>query len=606
MSDSKKIIESFKEGVKNAKKQHLKSCKNRSNSKANIYDKENKISGLMLSRIEEFIEIGQANKGINLKDRLLDTCVLKDLKKLFINPDNKNNKDNGMFGYTIDNKNKTIIKFNKSPNQLQIEQFVFPEKKQQNKRNIEVNKFKNNDTNDKIDLNNISENKENINFIKKFKDNYSSDPEDFKKKKKKVKSNIVMHSKKWKNEIKKNRYKNTVLVKHLDFNTILKMNSKDKRKLEKNIIINPKQIQKSKREENKKEKDINQKEKEKNKKEDNKKNKEKDDVSEKDNNNNKVTTIRRKKKSKTKKQQKISFHLNKDKLSNKINENLKSNNNIENINIQKKTSDTEDCKIEDNIMKSSNKFRIKSNKNNVRESLKSCYFENNIKNQKSPKSKKSMKRKMIKFQSLLTKKKSLFESKKSKLYLKQKRDSNFLSQKEDSEDSFYKENSVKDRYSTHSQKSLNKGKYKKQKNLNNIKIYKNINDKNESDIPSKNNSIENIKLKENDSKNKIKSLSHFKIKHVNDIFLGNTQNNKQEYNNALMKVPVFSVVKPEKLIYFEYNKSYERPEKQNNILAKNSQNLINEKKMKKANDNNDNESFDNNINKRKKGIFCCL
>ena len=31
MNDSKKIIESFKEGVKNTKKQHLKSCKNRSN-----------------------------------------------------------------------------------------------------------------------------------------------------------------------------------------------------------------------------------------------------------------------------------------------------------------------------------------------------------------------------------------------------------------------------------------------------------------------------------------------------------------------------------------------------------------------------------------------
>jgi hypothetical protein len=77
--------------------------------------------------------------------------------------------------------------------------------------------------------------------------------------------------------------------------------------------------------------------------------------------------------------------------------------------------------------------------------------------------------------------------------------------------------------------------------------------------------------------------------------LGNTKNSKLEYNNALIKVPVFSVVKPEKLIYFEYNRSYERPEKQNNILAENSQNLINEKKMKKVNDNNDNESFDNNI-----------
>ena len=600
MNDSKKIIESFKEGVKNTKKQHLKSCKNRSNSKANIND--NGVSGLMLSRIEEFIEIGQANKGINLKDRLLDTCVLKDLKKLFINKDDENNKDNGMFGYTLDNKNKTIIKFNKSPNQLNIEQFIFPDKMQKNKRNTEVYDINNNDSFEKVELNNISENKDNINFIKKFKDNYPSDPEDKKNHKKKVKSNIIAASKNLKNEIRKSRYKNTVLVKHSDFNNILKINSKDKRKSKNNDKekdINPKEKQRTKKEESKKVKDKDN-QKEKNKKEDNKKNKEKDGNEE---DNNKITEIRRKKKSKTRKQQKISFHLNKEKISKKIDQNL-FNNNIERFDIRKKISDADDYKIEDNTKNSKN-LRVKSNKNNnIRSSIKSCYFEND-KNQKSQ-NKKSSKRKMIKFQSVLfPKKKSLFESKNRKLFLKQKGDSN------NNNESFYKENSVKDKYSAHSQKSLNKGKNKKQKNQNNIKLFKEdsaskpkLNDKNDSDISSRSNSNENIRYNENNEfKNKIRNLSHYKIKHVNDIFLGNNEKNNEEYKNAVIKIPVFSVVEPDKLIYFEYNRAYERPKNENNLLAKNAQNLINEKKV---NENNEEESFDNKINKRNKGLFCCL
>ena len=175
MTDTKQIIENFKEGIK-TKKQHLRSCKNRENSKKN----NDKISGLMLSRIEELIEIG--HKGVNLNDRLLDTCVLKNINKLFSNKNDENNKDN-MIGYTIDNKNNTIIKFNKSPNQLHIEQFTFPDNIEQKKKS---SKEIREDSNKKVELNNLTEKKENKNIIKKIKDDYYlSEPESKKNRKRK-------------------------------------------------------------------------------------------------------------------------------------------------------------------------------------------------------------------------------------------------------------------------------------------------------------------------------------------------------------------------------------------------------------------------------------
>ena len=56
--------------------------------------------------------------------------------------------------------------------------------------------------------------------------------------------------------------------------------------------------------------------------------------------------------------------------------------------------------------------------------------------------------------------------------------------------------------------------------------------------------------------------------------MGNNEKNNEEYKNAVIKIPVFSVVEPDKLIYFEYNRAYERPKNENNLLAKNAQNLI--------------------------------
>ena len=82
MNDSKRTLQNLKNEKNKLKHQHSKSSKNRTNSRSKRNNKDNKTPGLMLSRIEERIEIGNGQK--ELKNRLLDTCVLKDIKKLLI------------------------------------------------------------------------------------------------------------------------------------------------------------------------------------------------------------------------------------------------------------------------------------------------------------------------------------------------------------------------------------------------------------------------------------------------------------------------------------------------------------------------------------------
>ena len=69
---------------------------------------------------------------------------------------------------------------------------------------------------------------------------------------------------------------------------------------------------------------------------------------------------------------------------------------------------------------------------------------------------------------------------------------------------------------------------------------------------------------------------------------------------------MFSVVQPETLISFEYNRAYERPKSTNKFNIKKSEDIINEKNNKNQNDNNDDENDENQIKKRNKSVFCCL
>ena len=152
----------------------------------------------------------------------------------------------------------------------------------------------------------------------------------------------------------------------------------------------------------------------------------------------------------------------------------------------------------------------------------------------------------------------------------------------------------------------NKIKHKKQKNQNNIENEE-YNDSN--NISIMHNEINN-KLKDNkefkNSKNSLLNASKYKVKHENEIFVIRSYNKNDEYKSLAFKIPVFSVVQPEKLISFEYNRVYERPKSTKNFDIKKSEGLINEKNNKNQNDNNDDESEDNQIKKRNKSVFCCL
>ena len=593
MNDTKQNSDRILDGLKNIKKHHL-------NKKRDIIKKNNnKIDGLMLSRIEEFIEIGKGERG------LLDTCVLNNLSKLLLNK-NDDNKDDNMFGYTFDNKNNTIIKFNKSPNQLQIEQFTFPDKNN-NIKKIGKKIYKmNNDSYDMDGLNNISENKENINFLKKFREGYESDLEN-NKKQRQIKSNIILCPKNLKKELRSNQFKNTVNLKQSDMDDFLKTYGK---KLKNG---------------NDKEKDNNeQKHKLKMKKDDSKKIKEKDNglkikkedskkIKDKlifmdDDDNNIIESIkRRKKKSQTRKQQNENFLFNKGKkLFKKNTEFYISNNSVQKIDFDEKITNN------DEDIKKNNKNKFKSNKNNT--ILRTCingYTSDNKNPQKSTKTRNNNKKnKLNKFQSVLLKNNNLFESKNN---LRPKRNSNAISKKElDRQDKDSDVNSLKiskkdKKYNNNNfEEKNNKERTRKNSNQNNIKVYKNhLNHSFEScrskinNDSYKNNNGANTKKDINKTKKNIQKLSQYKIKHVNNIFVGRSEN-KNEVKNR------FKVVKPENLISFEYNREYEtRINKNNVIIIKNIQDNLNETNNKYKQDNNVNDSK-NEYKKRSKSLFCCL
>ncbi len=596
MNDTKQLADNILEGLKNTKKHHL-------NKKKDITKKNsNKIDGLMLSRIEEFIEIGNGQRG------LLDTCVLKNLSRLLLNK-NDDNKDDNMFGYTFDNKNNTIIKFNKSPNQLKIEKFTFPDKndiKKISKKTYNIN----NDSFDVEDINNISENKENINFLKKFRDDYQSDNEN-NKRPRQIRSNIISCPKTLKKQLRSNNCKNTVNLKQSDMDDILKTYKKNNNDKEKDNT-EQKHKQRTKREDNKKtkEKDNNLKM----KKEDSKRTKDKLFFLD-DDDNNIIPEIRRKKKSRTRKQQNINFLFNKGKkLGKKDSDYFISNNSIQRIDFDEKiTNNDEDFK------KGNNKNKYKSTKNNNLGTAINILGENK-KPQKSTKTRNFKKNKCMKYQSVLfPKNKSVFEPKNN---LRPKRNSNAISKKEIAkiEDKDSDINSLKilkkDKNDNNiiEEKNNNKERQRKYSNQNNIQIFKHNINKSFDSCSSMNNNFDknnndtNQKKDINYLKNNIQKISQYKIKHVNSIYVSRTVN-KNEKKNEILRIPVFTVVKPENLISFEYNREYEtrvsRNNVKNNVISiKNFDNHLNETNIKDKKDNEENDK--NKSNKRSKSLFCCL
>ena len=545
-----------------------------------------------LTKIDEFLEYGK------FKNIFIDTCVLKDLNALFLNkadPDKNNDNENNVIGFSIDTNNHTIFKFNKTPHKFEIERFVLPEK---NKKAI--NKYNDyiNDSVGKINLNNISENRGHVNFLK---NNYPSESEEStQRKKKQINSNIIANSSKIKKKLKE---KNAATIfGKVNINEILNESKSRKKKKKKSV----------KEKENKNkiyDKDADKEEKKKSKI------KEKDNCKE-DIYNINTMIVRKNKKSKTKKNNE-NLQFPKTRIKKRSTSNLHFTN-IKKMSIDKNNGDKEDVSVMlDNFKKMNKKYNTKNN-NRLRTSTKSCFFNCDD----DSKSKKNRKQKYIKFRSEIYSKKNqnamyyknkLVQRKQSENIFNKKKnlDENNIFKNDDNDNENGNDNLYSDKSKSKSSKdsddsslkSKNKEKKPAKKNSDDLKIFKFESEK----IPYNNNkrSENSSEIDSKDSeKNKLKKSStkkscHYQIKKVNDICLGDKINGNNNYNNNVIKISEFSVAKPDTLISIEYKK------KQEDINIINNSNKNQEVNKETNIDNNikNNDNDNNNDNNDDKVIF---
>jgi hypothetical protein len=580
MSDINEKIDKKKDTlkIKSIRKKTIKSSKNKENAKND---------NVMLTKIEELID----KKNKNFKD---ETCILKNLNKLFLNENESEN--NNLIGYSIDGKRNTVLKFNRSPSLFAIEQFRFPSKEKEKEKNdnFQIIKSKSKKRSafiyrknfiDKIESNNMTENadnKENINLMKKFKDNYQSE-DDEKHKSKKMNSNVT---RKLNKDTKEHILKNTMLVKHSNLNNILEFESNLKSLNKAGKELKSKRKQKSKKDEKIKKE-------EKNISEENNKNKEKEIL--KQDSNNYIIPKRRENKSKTRKQRRVSFHcgnLQKNMIK-EINQNyLLNNNNIKKLEITKKSENDEE-KVNKNFVRK----RSKSKHINRKSSLHNYHFDFD----KDLKLKKPKDNKSKLFQSVLfPKKSSLLEPK------------NKDKDKEENENSdYYTNNNDKSKInissSSDSVKTVKKSKSKKKKNQMNLKMHKKESIKNVHHSIVNTSNYSNLVLNDSSQikgnifyRNNIKNLFEYKMKHVNHFCI-KSLNKINRNKSSIIKLPFFSVVKPDKLVSIEYTRAYENNNRSFCL------NKVSEDKLTREHKNNDrNENEDYKVEKRNKSFFCCL
>ena len=588
MSDINEKIDKKKDSLKSKsiRKKSIKSSKNKEN-------KENaKNDNVMLTKIEEFIEIDKNNK--NFKD---ETCILKNLNQLFLNENEGGG--NNLIGYTIDDKKNTIIKFNRSPSSLAIEKFRFPtkekEKEKEKNDNVQISNKKNEmkskskkrsaliyrknfiDKNEENNMTENADNKENIDLMKKFKDSYESD-DDEESKNKKMNSNVTR-------KFSKNTREHTMLVRHSDLKKVLEFEQNTKPLMKAAKELKSKRKQKSKKDEKIKKE-------EKSPCEENIKNKEKDDLIQ--DNNNYIIPKRRENKSKTRKQRRVSFHCGnfQKNMIKEINQNyLINNNNIQKLEINKKSENDEEKENKSFVRK-----RSKSKHINRKASLHNYHFDFD----KGLKLKRPKDSKSKLFQSVLFPKKSSLLEPKNKEKEKEEND----------ESSYYINNNDKSKInnssSSDSKKTAKKTKSKKKKNQMNLKLHKKESNKNvyHSIITSNNSNLllnYSSQIKSNNYyRNNIKNLFEYKMKHVNHFCI-KSLNKINGNKSSIIRLPFFSVVKPDKLVSIEYTRAYENNNRSFCL------NKISEDKLTiehKNNDRNENEGY--KVEKRNKSFFCCL
>ena len=93
------------------------------------------------------------------------------------------------------------------------------------------------------------------------------------------------------------------------------------------------------------------------------------------------------------------------------------------------------------------------------------------------------------------------------------------------------------------------------------------------------------------------------MNHINSISLGRYLKKSIDKNNQIIKVPAFSVVKPEKLISFEFNREYET---RNRSYYMNKYDNVNDETNNKEKRDFSQKNERNHKIKKKKFNFCCL
>ena len=586
MSDINEKSEKKKDNlkVKSHRKKSIKSSKNKENAKND---------NLMLTKIEEYIEIDKKNE--NFKD---ETCILKNLNKLFLNEDESGG--NNLIGYTIYGKRNTVVKFNRSPTTLAIEKFTIPTKEKEKNDNLHISSKKNDVKNkskrkssliyskkyiDKVDLNNMTENtdnKENIKLMKNFKDNYESDDEE---EHKNMNSNIT---RKLNKEAKEHLLKNTMFVRHSDLKDVLEFEPNIK-----SITKAAKELKSKRKQKSKKDEKI--KKEEKSQGEESIKNEEKDILNQ--DNNNFIIPKRRENKSKTRKQRRVSFHCD-NKTKNMIKE-LNQKYLISNKNIQKLEINKQSENDIEKVNKNFNRKRSKSKHITRNTSLHNYHFdfEKGLKLKKPKDSKSKL------YQSVLFSKNNLILEHKNKEKEKEKEENN---------NSEYITNNnnkskINNSSSSDSMKTVKKAKSRKKKNQMNIKLHKKESNKNiyHSIVNSSNNSNlilnDSSQIKSNNYyRNNIKNFFEYKMKHVNHFCI-KSLNKLKGNKSSIIKLPFFSVVKPDKLVSIEYTRAYENNNRSFCL------NKVSEDKLTIEHKNNDrNEDEDYKVEKKNKSFFCCL
>jgi hypothetical protein len=133
---------------------------------------------------------------------------------------------------------------------------------------------------------------------------------------------------------------------------------------------------------------------------------------------------------------------------------------------------------------------------------------------------------------------------------------------------------------------------------------KNINSKKyNNDLNLDSSFLSNYKNNKDDKKKEIFKFHQYKMKHINNICLSGYLEMNNDKNNKIIKVPAFSVVKPDKLISFEFNREYET---RNRSYYMNNNDYINDETNIKEKRGISQKSESNNKIKKSTKIFCCL